>query len=63
MWRYDEGHTASSPDNLPSDLHLKWVRQYSPREMVWDDALNRDLMPYDKVFEPVVAWKYHAAGI
>ena len=55
QWRYDGGHTAASPDALPSELHLQWTRQYSPREPVWDDPLNRDLMPYDRIFEPVVA--------
>jgi len=55
QWRYDAGHTAASPDELPSELHLQWTRQYTPREPVWDDALNRDMMPYDRIFEPVVA--------
>ena len=55
MWRYDAGHTASSPAELPGELHLQWVRQYTPRVPVWDDPLNRDMMPYDQVFEPVVA--------
>ncbi len=55
MWRYDAGHTAASPDELPGQLHLEWVRQYSHRTPVWDDPLNRDLMPYDEVFEPVVS--------
>jgi outer membrane protein assembly factor BamB len=55
QWRYDAGHTAASPDALPGELHLQWTRQYSPREPVWDDPLNRDMMPYDRIFEPVVA--------
>lgn len=55
MWRYDAGHTAASPHDLPEVLHLQWIRQYTPRDPVWDDPLNRDLMPYDRVFEPVVA--------
>ena len=55
MWRYDAGHTATSPDDLPEQLHLEWTRQYSQRTPVWDDPLNQDLMPYDKVLEPVVA--------
>ncbi len=54
MWRYDSGRTASSPENLPDELNLLWVRQYSPRTTVWEDPLNQDIMPYDKVFEPVV---------
>ena len=54
MWRYDAGRTASSPEELPAELHPQWIRQYSQREPVWDDALNQDLMPFDRVFEPVV---------
>lgn len=55
MWRYDAGRSAASPDALPDKLHPIWKRQFAPRKMVWDDPLNQDLMPYDKVFEPVVA--------
>jgi outer membrane protein assembly factor BamB len=54
MWRFDANRSAASPENLPAELHLQWTRQYSPRVQVWDDPLNHDLMPYDKVFEPVV---------
>ncbi|MCE9552819.1 MAG: PQQ-binding-like beta-propeller repeat protein [Planctomycetes bacterium] len=54
QWRYDAGRTAASPDDLPADLKLSWVRKYTPREQVWDDPLNHDLMPYDRVFEPVI---------
>lgn len=54
LWRYDAGRSAASPDALPEGLNLEWVRTYSPRKQVWDDPLNHDLMPYDRVFEPVV---------
>jgi outer membrane protein assembly factor BamB len=54
MWRYDAERTASTPEQLPAELHLQWTRHYTPREMVWDDPLNHDLMQYDKVFEPIV---------
>ena len=54
MWRYDAYRSAASPDDLPDELQLAWTRQYTPREQVWDDPLNNDLMPYDKVFEPVI---------
>ncbi len=53
MWRYDAGRTASSPEELTDNLYLQWTKQYSEREMVWDDPLNHDLMQYDKVFEPI----------
>lgn len=54
MWRYDAGRTASSPEELPARLYPQWVRQYAQREPVWDDPLNQDLMPLDRIFEPVV---------
>ena len=54
MWRFDAGRTGASPEELAEDLQFEWVREYGPREPVWDDPLNRDLMPYDKLFEPVV---------
>lgn len=54
MWRFDAGRTAASDEQLPADLHLQWTRQFSPRVQAWDDPLNLDLMPYDRVFEPIV---------
>lgn len=54
MWRYDANRSASSPEELPQELHLEWVHQYAPRTLTWDDPLNRDIMHYDKVFEPIV---------
>lgn len=57
MWRYDAGHTASSPDNLPDQLTLLWSRKWGQRDQAWDDPLNNDLMTYDKVFEPIVYGK------
>ena len=52
-WRYDAGRTASSVEELPDNLYLQWTKQYTPREQVWDDPLNNDLMQFDKVFEPI----------
>jgi outer membrane protein assembly factor BamB len=54
QWRYDAARSAASPEQLPSELHLQWTREVSPREPAWDDTLNRDLMTYDRVFEPIV---------
>jgi outer membrane protein assembly factor BamB len=56
MWRFNQGRGAASPENLssPEELSLAWERVYSPREMVWDDPLNHDLMQFDRIFEPVV---------
>ncbi|MCH2131411.1 MAG: PQQ-binding-like beta-propeller repeat protein [Pirellulaceae bacterium] len=54
MWRYDAYRSAASPEELPDTLQLAWVRQYTQRKQVWDDPLNHDLMPYDRIFEPVI---------
>ncbi|MHC4711912.1 MAG: outer membrane protein assembly factor BamB family protein [Planctomycetota bacterium] len=55
QWRCDAGRTAASEVSLPAEISLEWVRQYTKRVPVWKDPLNRDLMRYDTVFEPVVA--------
>ena len=54
MWRHDAGRTAFTKAELPAQLHPQWVRQYGQREPLWDDPLNQDLMPLDRVFEPIV---------
>ena len=55
MWRYDYGRSASSPEELPNELHLLWSMKFDQREMVWDDPLNNDLMHFDRVFEPIIS--------
>jgi len=57
QWRADAARSATVPDPLPGALTLRWQREYGPREPVWDDPLNWDLMRYDRVLEPVVAGK------
>jgi outer membrane protein assembly factor BamB len=54
MWRYDAEHRAASPEQLPAKLNHHWTLELSARESVWDDPLNEDLMPYDRIFEPIV---------
>ncbi len=54
MWRYDAYRSGSSPHELGNNLQLAWHRKYVPRQQVWDDPLNHDLMPYDKVLEPII---------
>lgn len=54
MWRYDAEHRAASPEQLPDQLELQWTLKLPQREQVWDDPLNHDLMPYDRIFEPIV---------
>jgi len=37
MWRYDEGRSAYTPEELPAKMELLWTWQFSQREPVWDD--------------------------
>jgi outer membrane protein assembly factor BamB len=55
MWRYDANRSASSTCQLADQLHLQWQARFSPRVPVWDDPLNRNLMQFDRLLEPVVA--------
>lgn len=55
MWRSDYGRSASTTEQLADTLYLQWKVQYAPRTPVWDDPLNQNLMPFDRIFEPIVA--------
>ncbi|MDP8244619.1 MAG: PQQ-binding-like beta-propeller repeat protein [Candidatus Hinthialibacter antarcticus] len=55
MWRYDAGRSAASPHELPSEMHLQWAREYPQLKPTWDDPLNRDLMQFDTIYEPIAA--------
>jgi outer membrane protein assembly factor BamB len=59
MWRYDAGRTAASPEELPAELHLQWVRQYPPLEPAWQDEPR---MEFDVVYEPIVMGKTMYVG-
>ncbi len=53
MWRYDAGRTAASPETLPEDLHLLWVRQFPPLEPAfWQ--VRQERVQFDLGYEPVV---------
>jgi outer membrane protein assembly factor BamB len=54
MWRFDHGRSAATPEKLSETLYLQWQIRFSPREPVWDDPLNQDLMQFDRIFEPIV---------
>lgn len=54
MWRYDAQRSGAAPHGVGDQLELLWRREFGPRQQAWDDPLNLDLMPYDRVFEPIV---------
>ena len=54
MWRHDAQRTAASDEVLPPQPQLKWTASLPAREPAWMDPLNRDLMTYDRLLEPIV---------
>src|SRR5437762_2691614 len=59
MWRYDASHTAASPQELPAELHLQWVRAYPPLKPAWPDHPR---MQFDAAYDPIVAGKTLLVG-
>ena len=55
MWRYDAGRCAASPEELPEQLHLQWVRELAPPKPAWPSSQDR--LQFDASYEPVVAGK------
>jgi hypothetical protein len=41
MWRYDAGRRASSPEELPTTMHLQWVRELAPPKPAWPKSQYR----------------------
>lgn len=54
MWRFDAGRSAAGTETLPQQLQHAWTLQAPARVQAWDDPLNLDLMPYDRLLEPIV---------
>ncbi len=55
MWRYDAQHTAASPQALPPELHLQWVRKLAPPASAWPPWQYK--LQFDGSYEPVVMGK------
>ncbi len=51
MWRYDANRSAASPEQLPEELHLQWMRAYPPLKPAWPDEPR---MRFDVGYEPIV---------
>lgn len=55
MWRYNAHRCAASPDELPAELNLQWVRELAPPKPAW--PASQDRLQFDASYEPVVAGK------
>jgi hypothetical protein len=51
MYRFDANRSAATPEQLPGQLHLQWVRDLPPLKPAWPDQPKMQL---DAVYEPVV---------
>ncbi|MCH5378102.1 MAG: PQQ-binding-like beta-propeller repeat protein, partial [Planctomycetes bacterium] len=51
QFRYDVGRTAASPDELSSDLQLRWARKLPAPRPAFPQELR---LAYDASYEPVV---------
>ena len=54
QWRYDAGRSAASPEELPAELHLGWVRRLPPPAPAWPKYPR---LCFDVSYEPVVMGK------
>ncbi len=53
-YRYDAARSAASPEVLPAEMHLHWVRHLPPLRPAWPDQA---LMRFDAAYAPIVAGK------
>ena len=54
MWRHDVNRSAASPENLPENLRLQWVREFPPPRPAWPAEPPQS---FDDTYEPVVMGK------
>ena len=55
QWRYDASRSAASPQELPDDLHLQWVRELPKPTPAWPRSQHK--LQFDASYEPVVMGK------
>ena len=51
MWRFDASRTASSPEELPAELHLQWTLDLPTPEPCWPYTQYK--LQFDKSYEPI----------
>ncbi len=59
-WRRDAARSNASPDALPAQFHLQWVRQLPPPRPAWPASQTK--LQYDAVYQPIVAGKLLIVG-
>ena len=60
QWRHDAARSAASPEALPDDLHLRWVRELPTPGPAWPKSQYK--LQFDASYEPVVMGKMLYVG-
>ncbi len=60
MWRHDASRSNASPDPLPNDLHLQWVRTLPTPRTAWPASQSK--LQFDAVYQPIVVGKLLIVG-
>ena len=50
-WRFNAARSATSPDAIPANLSLQWVRQFAPPKPAWPEDPR---LIFDGSYEPIV---------
>ncbi|HOE11935.1 MAG TPA: PQQ-binding-like beta-propeller repeat protein [bacterium] len=53
MWRYDVGHTGSSPEQLSENLHIQWILELPTPIPCWPYP-SQYKVQFDHTYEPIV---------
>lgn len=54
-WRHDAARSASSPEELPTSLHLQWVLELPGPRPAWPSTQEK--LQFDRLYEPVLMGK------
>ena len=54
QWRHDAARSGVTPEELPAELHLRWVREFPMPRLAWPGQAE---LLFDRSYEPVVAGK------
>ena len=60
MWRYDAARSNASPDSLPNDLHLQWVRKLPTPRAAWPASQTK--LQFDAICHPIIVGKLMIVG-
>jgi len=60
MWRYDAARSNASPDALPHELRLQWVRKLPTPRSAWPESQAK--LQFDAVCQPIIVGKLMIVG-